>query len=155
MAAWNDAPVLRVQVIGRTLKFSWEVGAAADRYALYEWIDGARKYVNRFYTLEGTLENVALGTHVYSVYPVAADGTHGTISNYVTAVVTGELLVQQDSMTAIADAIRGVTQESGKLTPAQMAEAVGGMSKILHGTEDLTEGESALATGVYYFYESQ
>lgn len=61
-------------------------------------------------------------------------------------------LIQPATLEAIADAIRGKTGETARLTPAQMADEVEGLTKVIEGTSDLEAGVSALPAGVVYFY---
>lgn len=63
-----------------------------------------------------------------------------------------EYLIQQATLQAIADAIRSNTGSTGQLTPAQMAEEVAGLTKIIECNQDLKDGVSALPAGVVYFY---
>lgn len=65
-----------------------------------------------------------------------------------------EYLIQKDTLTAIADAIRGNTGAADQYTPAQMAEEVAGLTKVIEGSEDLEAGVSALPAGVVYFYRA-
>lgn len=65
-----------------------------------------------------------------------------------------QYLIQKASLEAIADAIRGNTGSTDTYTPAQMAEEVAGLTKVIEGTEDLEDGVSALPAGVVYFYRA-
>lgn len=84
--AWVFAPVLTAASQGTTVTLTWTAQEQAEKYWIYEEIEGAVQYLGEIAnSMEYTIENVTEGEHAYRVQPV------GTVNGQVKSGVQSEL----------------------------------------------------------------